>query len=216
MPHVKLATIVFSMLLFTATAGASESDEIREKVKAMQREAAELAKHGQHEEAENLKRQALAMLEEAEHLHHHRPDRRKAEMMEMKELLKELRREEKEIAGHPGEEERLADIRKEAEHVQRKLRELSGHPHHEHDGPQHEIPRRLEHMRIAVDHLHEAGLHDIANHVAERAEATERELHQHHERHGGDVMHKIMKQLDELRHDVRRLHDEVNELKKKR
>ena len=216
MSPIKLASLVFSMLLFAATAFASESDEIREQAKAMQREAAELAKHGRHEEAEDLKRQALAMLEEAEHIHRHRHDRRKTEMMEMKELLKELRHEEKKIAALPGEEERLADIRKEAEHVQRELRELSGHPHHEHDVTQHEIGRRLEHMRIAVDHLHEAGLPDIANHVAERAEATERELHQHHERHGGDVMHQIMKQLDELRHDVRRLRDEVDELRRKR
>ena len=216
MSHVKLATIVFSMLFFTATALASESDEIREKAKAMQREAAELAKHGHHEEAENLQRKALGLLEEAERIEHHYPGRRKAEIMELKALLEKLRHEEKKVAGRPGEEERLADIRQKAQHVQRELQELSGHPHHEHDGPQHEIARRLEHMRIAVDHLREAGLHDIANHVAERAEATERELHKHHKPHGGDVMNRIMKQLDELRHDVGRLRDEVNALKENR
>ena len=71
-------------------------------------------------------------------------------------------------------------------------------------------------MRIAVDHLHQAGLHDIAEHVAERAEATERELHEHQKHHGDDVIHEIMKQLDDLRHEVGRLRDEVNELRRKR
>ena len=71
-------------------------------------------------------------------------------------------------------------------------------------------------MRIAVEHLNHAGLHDIAEHVAQRAEATERELHEHHRHHEGDVMHEIMKQLDELRHEVGRLRDEVSELREKR
>ena len=38
----------------------------------MQREAAELAEHGHEEEAANLKRKAMAMLEEAERLDHGR------------------------------------------------------------------------------------------------------------------------------------------------
>ena len=50
----------------------------------------------------------------------------------------------------------------------------------------------------------------------ERAEATERELHEHQKHQGDDVMHEIMKQLDELRHEVGRLRDEVSELREKR
>jgi hypothetical protein len=67
-----------------------------------------------------------------------------------------------------------------------------------------------------VEHLHHAGLHDIAEHVAERAEATERELHEQHRHHEGEPIHEIMKQLDEIRHEVGRLRDEVNELREKR
>jgi hypothetical protein len=214
MSSIKLATVLFSLLLVTATALASEADELREKAEAMQREAAELAEHGHKEEATNLKRRAMEMLEQAERLQHHRPDQRKAEIMELRELLEKLRQEEKKISGIAGERERLDDVRREAKQVEMELRELSRQPPHEHDAaPQDEIARRLEHMRIAVDHLHEAGLHDIAEHVAERAEATERELHPHHD---GDVMHEVMKQLDEIRHEVGRLRSEVNELRRKR
>ena len=88
-------------------------------------------------------------------------------------------------------------------------------PHREHAAPHEEIARRLEHMRIAVEHLNHAGLHDIAEHVAERAHAAERELHEH-DQHGGDVMHEIVRQLDEIRHEVGRLRDELNELRERR
>ena len=157
MSHIKIGATIFAFLAVTAFVWASESDEIREKAKAMQREAAELAEHGHKEEAANLKRRAIAMLEEAERLQHHRPDQRQAEIMELKELLEKLRQEEKKLGEIAGEKERLADVRGKAKQVEMELRELSRQPHHEHDAaPQDEIARRLEHMRIAVDHLNQA------------------------------------------------------------
>ena len=212
MTHIKLGTLVFAFLAVTAFVWASESDELREKAKAMQREAAELAEHGHKEEATNLKRKAMAMLEEAERLQHGRLEERHPEIMKLRLHLEKLRQEEKQLEEKAGARERLADVRTEAWRIVRKLRELSHGPEHPHD----DVARRLEHMRIAVEHLNHAGLHDVAEHVAERAEAAERELHERQKHHGGDVMHEIMKQLDELRHEVGRLRDEVNELRKKR
>ena len=180
------------------------------------REAAELAESGHGEEAENLERKAMAMLEEAEQLERQRPDQGRAEMSEMHELLEMLRLEERELEEVGGKEEQLGDIRRKAERIERELHEMSGDGHHEHDDSPEGIASRLEHMRVAVEHLHHAGLHDIAEHVAQRAEATERELHEHHRHHGGDLTDAIMKQLDEIRREVRRLRDEVNELKERR
>ena len=216
MSYIKIGATVFATLALAAFVWPSESDEIRERARAMQREAAELAERGHEEEAENLERKALAMLEEAEHLDRHRPDQREAEMREMQERLEMLRIEEKELEEIGGKEERLGDVRREAEAIERELHELSHDGHHEHDGSPEGIARRLEHMRVAVEHLQHAGLHDIAEHVVERAEATERELHKHHRHHDGDPIHAIMKQLDEIRHEVGRLRDEVNELKERR
>ena len=96
---------------------------------------------------------------------------------------------------------------------------------------------RLENMRVAVDHLHEAGLHDIADHVAERAHGTEREMNEQREhlererierenrdrenidreqadhRHHHDPMQEVMRQLDELRRQIGHLHGEIEHLR---
>ena len=218
MTHIKLGATIVAFLVLTAFVSASESDELREKAKAMQREAAELAEHGHKEEATNLKRNAMAMLKEAEHLDRSGVDERHPEIMKLKLHLEMLRREERkleEVADTAGREERLDGIRREAEEIENHLRHLR-ESHDEHGGPHDDIARRLEHMQIAVEHLNHAGLHDIAEHVAERAEATERDLHEHRQTQGGDVMHEIMKQLGELRHEVRRLRNEVSELKERR
>ncbi len=216
MSYVKLGAIAVSLFALTAFAWASESDEIREKAKVMQREAVELAEQGHKEEAVNLKRKAMAMLEEAERLQHDRPDQRDAKIMKMKQRLETLRQKEKDLNEHPGAVEALDNVRREAQEVEVELRELSNVSRREQAGPHDEIARRLEHMRIAVEHLNHAGLHDVAEHVAQRAEAAERELHEQHRNQGGDVMHEILQQLEEIRNEVGRLRDEVNDLRKKR
>lgn len=119
---------------------------------------------------------------------------------------------------HHGDEHRGDD----REHHGDEHREHHGdddREHHgdEHDSPQGEIMHRLQNMRIAVDHLHQAGLHDIAEHVAQRARAAEQELHQreqesHHENHD-DPVHQVMRQLEMLRHEIGRLREDVNQLK---
>ncbi|MBI2480391.1 MAG: hypothetical protein HYV60_17670 [Planctomycetia bacterium] len=215
MTRIKLGTIVFAFLAVTAFVWASESDELREKAKMMQREAADLAEHGHKAEATNLKHKAMAMLEEAERLQHAQLGQQHPEIMKLKQWLEKLRQEEKLLGDKAEAGERLADVRREAEQVEAKLRAVSQGPHRDQAPPHEDIARRLKHMRIAADHLNQAGLHDVAEHVAQRAEAAERELHEQHRHHEGDPIHEIMKQLDGLRHEVGRLRDEVNELRKK-
>jgi hypothetical protein len=204
-------------VLTTATVvWASDSDELRVKAEAMHREAVELAEKGHEKEAANLKRKAMAMLEEAERLERDLPNRPHPEIVLLKRRLETLRQEEQKLEEAAGEGDRLAHVRSAAKRTEAEIRHLSHGSHDEDDAPRNEVAHRLEHMRIAVDHLKMAGLHDIAEHVVQRAEATERELHEKHQHHEGDAMHEIMKQLDELRHEVGRLHDEVSELRKER
>lgn len=213
-----MRTTCFFIVLVTATmfVSASESDELREKAKAMQREAAELAEHGHKQEAESLKRKATAMLKEAEHLERGGLDERHPEVRKLKALLEQLRQKEEQLKDKAGADEALAIVRREAKEVENKLRHMVRESHEEHGGPHDDIARRLEHMRIAVDHLNQAGLHDVAEHVAQRAEAAERELHEQRPHHEGDVIDEIMKQLDAIRHEMGRLRAEVNELREKR
>jgi archaellum component FlaC len=162
----------------------------------------------------------MTLLEEAETLDRGGVDERRPEIMKTRLHLETLRQEErklKEVAEtFYGGKERLGAIRREVEGIETKLRHMLHESHGERGGPHDDIARRVEHMRIAVEHLTHAGLHDIAEHVAERAEATERELHEHRQTQGGDVMHAIMNQLGELRDEVGRLRDEVREVKEKR
>ncbi len=216
MIFIKLGATIFAFLALTSFVWASESDELREKAKAMQREAAELAKEGHKDEAINLKRRAVTMFEDAMRLQQGHMGQRHPEIMKLKQWLEKLRQEEKLLLDEAGAGERLADVRREAKQIEAELGHLSQRPQHEQAAPHEDISRRLEHMRIAVEHLNHAGMHDVAEHVTQRAEATERELHEHQKRKGGDVMHEIMKQLDELRHDVGRLRNEVSELREKR
>ena len=81
---------------------------------------------------------------------------------------------------------------------------------------QDELSGRLEHMRKAIEHLKHAGLQDVAEHVAQRVAAAEREMHEHQRPHDGDVIHEVMKQLEECRNEVKQLRDEVSDLKKDR
>jgi cytochrome c553 len=208
--------MIFAFLALTAFVWASESDELRERAMAMQREAAQLAEQGHNEEATNLKRDAVAMLKKAEHLDHVGLDQRHPEIMRLKALLERIRQKEKHLEGEAGADEVLSLVRREAKEIEMKLHALSQQPRPDQAPPHEDIARRLEHMRIAVDHLNQAGLHDVAEHVAQRAEATERELHEHRPGQGGDVMHEIMQQLDELRHEVARLRQELGELREHR
>lgn len=188
----KATCFAFVFLAAAALVWASEAEELRDKAHSMQQQAKEMAKNGNTEEAEYLERKALNLLEEAERLEDHDPDRREAEARELRGVLEKLRRE--------------------AERVESRLRELQErHPDH-----REEMVHRIEHMRIAVDHLNRAGMHEVAEQIARRAEAAERELHRHRPHPEiGDMMHEVMKQVGELRHEVERLRDEVAELKDK-
>ena len=62
-----LGVLVVGLFVFSASsAWSSEGDELRERAKAIQREAAELAEQGRTEEAGKLKREAFKLLEAAE------------------------------------------------------------------------------------------------------------------------------------------------------
>ncbi len=218
MPLVKLGATVFAIVAGAALVWASEADEIRERADAMRRQAAQLAEHGLKNKAAELMQKVQAMLAEAERLELHRQDRRSAESAELEKQLEQLRQEERQLRIVGDQKERHADVQREIARVETELRERSQPRPLQHDqavAPD-EIARRLGHMRAAADHLHHAGLHEVADRVAEQANAVERELQERRAHPEADVMHEITRQLDELRREVGRLRDDVNELKRAR
>lgn len=132
------------------------------------------------------------------------------EVDEMRQRANVIAAEAAQLAqrGHLKEAEALE--RKAAHMREQAERAASGR---EDGNPQEEIAHRLEHMRAAVEHLHQAGIHDIANHVAERAEATQRELEGHKHHRGDDLMREVMNQIEQLRREMKSLRAEVKELR---
>ena len=93
-------------------------------------------------------------------------------------------------------------------------------------GPQAEIERRLAHVRVAVENLHAAGMHEHAERVKQDAERMMRELHEQAERRERearehregprpgaeprveallDQLHQMHREVQELREMVKRL-----------
>lgn len=214
MSYIKLGLIASSLFAVTHVAFAEEPRELRERAWAMQHEATELAERGREVEAKKLHRRSLELLEEAEHQSDHGLSKRDTEIRQRKELLEQLRLKARELEGISGNEKSIANIRGEAKRIERELRELTWGGQHDGPAPHQQAVLRLEHLHAAADHLHHAGLHDIAKHVEERAEAAEREIHEHQQPRGDDPIHEVMKQLEEMRHELKRMREAMKELKR--
>lgn len=221
MLYLKVIAILFVPSLFSFMAWAENSTELRERAKALRQEAAELARKGFHEEAEQIERKVIAMVEEAEQLERQaelkfdaRQEVSADRLRRLQERLEMLRIEERELNQHDqADPERLDEVRFEAKQLERKVRDLTGErevpPHRKENGEQ----RRLEHLWAAVEHLRQAEMHEVANRVAAEAEAVERHIHARHQRHQDPPLRAIREQLTELRRMIERLSDEVHELR---
>lgn len=214
-------------LTFAALLWSDERDELREQARNFQREAATLAERGHTREAHELREKAAAMLAEAEAISHrerveserrhpeHHPDAHRARL---EHRLHELREELGKLARAPGEgpdkREAMASLRREMETLDRELHRERPHPRH---APGRPSPERLEHLRQAIEHLHAAGLPDVAAHVARHAEEWEH-AHRRQTRepqpHG--ELHELRSIVEDLRHEVERLRDEVAQLRERR
>ena len=137
-------------------------------------------------------------------------------VIELKEHLEKLQSEERDLQERGTEEERLDDLRHEIERVKGHLHKVVNAHRHDHRGPNGDIERRLAHMRAAAEHLHHAGLHDVSNHVIEQIHTAEREMHHHRDHHEDNPIHVIMRQLEEMRHEMGRMREELNDLRENR
>lgn len=203
-----------------------ELRELQEQLEQHHRRISEAVEQlgPEHPEVAELRERAQQLAREIREIDSHRgprPEPREREIDELHEHLRQMRLHHQELSQRlePDHPERR-ELRREIEQAERRLEELTtDRPHH----PEaEEIARRLEHMHIAADNLRAAGLHDIAEHVMQRAAQTERELpgnHEpgpQHESPAHEPMQELLRQLEEIRHQVGRLSDEVNELRERR
>lgn len=212
-----------------AVVWSSEADELREKAKRIQQEAEQLAKNGHKEEAQNLGREAKKLLQEAERHDHKQSNPAQSEINELRMQLKGLGQKAGALK-ESGNEEGLAKLLEHKAALERELAELE-----ERQGkkftPKHvkqpvktpegvsDAARRLKHVHIAIENLHAAGMHDMAAELVKRAEEMEREIHRVREQALSEhaefkkATHKQGDPLDELRHELKRVRTELNELR---
>lgn len=203
-------TAIAAILLFglcSTSAWSSEADELREKAKAIQSEAEQLAKQGHQEEAGKLQREAKELLQAAQKhdAKESKPRARKGEIaahkgeiQELEQRLKGLAEKEQALKEEAGNKEGLADLQKHRTAIEQELKTLREHLKHEPSadrpkapgdaktkhGPPAELEdaaRRIKHLRVASDNLRAAGMHDLGEQLAKQAEALERDVHQAHE-----------------------------------
>lgn len=241
-----LASMVL-VVCVSAAAWSSEADELRAKAKAVQSEAERAAKEGRDEEAEKLFRHVKELLQAAQK---HEPKSEKSPNRE-DELHQQLKglADKFEHAKKTNNKEAHVELQKHRDAMERELAELREHRERK-IGPKHgkhppeaveETGLRIKHIRVAVENLNAAGLHDIAEELAHKADAMEREHQQGHKQiakespapkkfkhpepelkhDGGKGKHfeperkhsPDAEPLDDLRHEVQRLRAELNELR---
>ena len=203
---------------------ASESDELREKARHLEREAAELERLGRAEEAGELHRKAPELRERAEHEadEHERASEREIDKLtrHLDELLDKQRRMREADAPRRDMEqinERIGDVERQLDRLHAEARERHHARHHERprlESPRdlEEIVRRIEHFRIAAQHLREAGAQDLANELLEKAEVHEREVREAHERMREEAEQRHHRREEERREEGARA--EVGDLRR--
>lgn len=162
------------------------------------RQAAEI-----REELEGLERaieKRAMMLNEEVDPHPRNLNGRNDRHRESREWLNESRE-------HRGDEQR-----------ERKLENrLHDEERHGNYSPGEEWESRMHHLRAAAEHLHEAGLHELAEQVGIQIRELENERHGSPVHGSSDLeplLHRVMERMDDLNRQIDDLREEVGRLKR--
>jgi len=235
MQRTALSGMILGLLLLCGgVLFASEADELRERAKAMRKEASVLAEQGNKEQAERLEKESLKLLEAAERMElkakgNGEPGIDK-EARHLKERLQDLLAKEKKLREANASEKELAAVREQIAATERELHTI--HAHHAGHGklpPEFHAQaekleaasRRIHHLRVAAENLKMAEAHDLARQIMEKVEGMEREVQEGKKRlaeeiqkiqgreHGPDVLRELKQEIERLRAEVKELRQKV-------
>ena len=246
MKQIMLLPLVCCTIIANAARADEERqiDELRQRAVEHRERADTLDRSGDSDAARGHLEQAERFSREADELAERRRDRREGhEPPNMQRLMREL--EELSVRFEP-EHPRLVELRRRirdlhgarehegraAEHAER---EAHARAEHERRQAEHrdreqlardraEQERRLHHLHVAVENLHAAGLHELAQRAAAEAGDLEARLHEHRppahhpgpQHHVEERLEHLQRQIEELRDVVQQLaevHDDDNEEK---
>ncbi len=163
-------------------------EEMHQKIDHLKEKIGQLRREGQHEEAEELEREVEEILRNIEEMErgpgHEQPrhDQQPIEEMHqrighLKDKIDHLRRE--------GRHEEAEGLKNEVEEIRRNIEEMQRGPGHEqpHQEPSHNPEHRTRILNEAVDNmfkavqkLHEADMHELAEQLAREAEKFRGEI----------------------------------------
>lgn len=196
MQRITLSGMILGLLLscFGGVVRASQVDELREKAKAMRKEASALAEKGDKEQAEKLEKESMKLLETAERME--RKDKERGEKRDRPDIDKEVRHLKDRLKA-----ELPPEYRPQAERLEA-------------------VARRIHHIRVAAENLKLAEAHDLAHQLMEKAEVMERELKDGKQRLAAEMQKRQdVKDGPEIVRDLRaeneRLRSEIKELRQK-
>lgn len=235
----RFVLLSFCLVLMCVTPlRASESDELREKAKSILREAATLAEKGHKDEAEQLQAKAKELLQAAEQRDREQKSADKERRQEdqgpllenLERHLKDLLTKAQQAKESNASKEDLGELQKHIAATKGKIDEIRSQqkrgPDTGRGGPGQEMKmklaeamERIQHLRVAAEHLRAAGAAELSQKVTEQAEQMEREARQMKEH----LMREMAEhdgghpgQVEELRREVQRLRAEVEELRKQK
>ena len=196
MQRITLSGMILGLLLSCSSGvvRASQGDELREKAKAMRKEASALAEKGDKEQAEKLEKESVKLLEAAERMEQKNKER--------------------------GEKRDRPDIDKEVRHLKDRLKAELPPEYRPQAEKLEAVARRIHHIRVAAENLKLAEAHDFAHQLMEKAEVMERELQEGKQRLAAE-MQKLQGVKDgpeigrDLRAENERLRSEIKELRQK-
>lgn len=229
----------FVMLGVAGVLFASEADEFRERAQMLRKEVAAMAEQGKKDEAHRLKQEIKKLLHAAEERErqHRQPDQKHAHkaadeaLRGLGQQLGDLLAKERQMRETKASEGDLAEVRNQIAKTEQELkkvqaiREEQGEhrpEHHAHAEKLEAASRRVHHMRVAAENLKLADMPELSSQLSEKANATEREIHQARQRmqaeshdahphgdHATEVVRELREQIERLRAEVKQLREEI-------
>ncbi|MGY8747759.1 MAG: hypothetical protein ACKVHR_06840 [Pirellulales bacterium] len=238
MAKIKLftASVVFLLLFSALNLGAQEKDDRIREMERLYGHALELARNGNAEESERVMDTVNELRRSLNERSSNANDRVR-DRIEAKEAIANFRREMEHLRSlldRGVSEEEAVEVRENLQRLERAIHEkmifLNEKVNNREDGdrgneaderehhPQGEAwESRLHHLRAAAEHLHGAGLHEVAEQIEGQIRNLENEQHDH----DGDgssglepLIHKLMERMDDLNRQVDGLRQEVSRLRR--
>ena len=246
MKFTAFTKVIFAILLVSSggTLFASEIDELRGRAKAMRTKAALLAEQGSKDQAQIIAEEAAKLLEIAEQMEKNSGGKREKEFarsidkeaFQLKDRLQDLLFKERAMRNEHASDSELARVRGEIANIERALHKIQTQ-HVEASGHRPEfraqieklerVGQRMNHLRVAAEHLKLAEEHDLAHKLMSKAEDIERDVHaaktrlaaemqESSERHDSDrpdIVAKLKEENERLRAELRELKQNLDKRK---